>query len=132
MSNTIPTVEKLVGTYLKIRAKKAELEAACKTEVDALDQKLDTIKSVLLDHCKANEVDSVRTAEGTFFRTVRTRFWTNDWPAVGTFIVDNNVPELFEKRLNQGVVKQYMEENPEAVIPGLQIDSEYSLTVRKA
>ncbi len=132
MSTPTITVDKLVATYLKIRAKKAELEAAHKTQVDELEQKMDQIKAVLLEHCKVNEVDSVRTADGTFFRTIKTRYWTNDWPALNSFIVDNNVPEFFEKRLNQSVVKQYLEDNGDSAIPGLQVDSEYVITVRKA
>jgi hypothetical protein len=47
------------------------------------------------------------------------------------FILENEVPEFLEKRLSQGVVKQFLEENPEAVPPGLNTDVEYVITVRK-
>jgi len=48
------------------------------------------------------------------------------------FIRENNVPEFYEKRLNQGQVRAFLEENPEAAVPGLNVDSTYSLTVRRS
>jgi mannose/fructose/N-acetylgalactosamine-specific phosphotransferase system component IIC len=48
-----------------------------------------------------------------------------------TFIKEHDVPEFFEKRLNQSVVKQFLEENPDLVPQGLNVDSKYSITVRK-
>ena len=47
------------------------------------------------------------------------------------FIAEQEVPEFLEKRLNQGNVKQFLEENPESVPPGLNVDSEYIISVRK-
>jgi hypothetical protein len=47
------------------------------------------------------------------------------------FVLENEVPEFFDKRLNQTNVKQYLEENPEKVPKGLQVDSEYVISVRK-
>jgi hypothetical protein len=47
------------------------------------------------------------------------------------FILTNEVPEFYEKRLNQTVVKQFLEENPDTVPPGLNVDSEYAISVRK-
>ena len=48
------------------------------------------------------------------------------------FILEREAPEFMEKRLNQTVVKEYLAENPEAVPPGLNVDSEYVISVRKA
>jgi len=47
------------------------------------------------------------------------------------FINEHQVPELLEKRLNQTNLKQFLEENPESKPEGLNIDSEYSIAVRK-
>lgn len=127
---TIP-VEKLTKAYLKIRAKRAELSAAFKAEDDGLAKQQDKVKQALLDYCKEQNVESVRTAEGLFYRSVKTRYWTNDWESMHRFILNNEVPEFFEKRLNQSVVKQFLDENPDLVPPGLNVDSEYTIAVRK-
>ena len=39
--------------------------------------------------------------------------------------------EFLDKRLNQKNVREYLEENPDKVPMGLNVDSEYTLAVRK-
>jgi hypothetical protein len=125
------SVERLTGVYIKIRDARAELAAKFKGEDDALQAQLDQIKRALLDYCDVNGLESARTSAGTFYRTVKTRYWTSDWESVYKFVIDNNLPELFEKRLNQGVLKELLEEDPDFALPGLNSDSEYVITVRK-
>jgi hypothetical protein len=92
---------------------------------------VDTIKSALLEFCKDNNIDSVRTDAGVFYRSQKRRYWTSDWESMHKFILDNELPEFFEKRLNQGVVKEFLEENPEVLPPGLNVQSEYTISVRR-
>jgi len=131
MSDEKVSVEKLTRVYLKIRDKRSELAAQYKEEDDKLQEQLDRVKRALLDHCKEHEVDSVRTAAGLFYRTIKKRYWTSDWDSMHRFIMEHQVPEFFEKRLNQSAVKQFLEENPDALPPGLNVDSEYVISVRK-
>jgi hypothetical protein len=124
-------VDKLTRTYIKIRDARAKLAAEFKMQDELMVGQLDLVKEALLDYCKAHGVDSVRTSEGLVYRTQKTRYWTSDWSSMHKFILENNLPEFFEKRLNQGAVKEYLEENPESVPPGLNTDSEYVIAVRK-
>lgn len=125
-----PSLEQLTRVYRKIRDKRAELSAAFK-EADALlvtDQ--DTIKGVLLEYCKENGVSSGNTAGGQFIRSIKTKYWTSDWDSMNAFILENKLPEFYTKSLNQSNVKTFMEENPDVIPPGLNVDSEYVMTVR--
>ena len=124
-------LEKLTKVFLKIKARRNELSTEFKEQDDNLKTQQDTIKKALLDHCKKHNVESVRTSEGLFYRTVRTRYWTSDWTSMYSFVQEHEVPELLEKRLNQGNMKQFLEENPEVVPMGLNVDSEYLIAVRK-
>ena len=124
-------VEKLTKTYLKIKQKRSELSAEYKEQDEKLVAQLDKIKAALLGYCKEQGVESVRTSEGMFYRSAKTRYWTSDWESMYKFVLENEVPEFFDKRLNQTNVKQYLEENPEKVPKGLQVDSEYVISVRK-
>ena len=121
--DTIP-VEKLVRIYLKMNAKMSEIKAAFDAEEKALKEQMTKVKSALLTYCKEQNVESVRTTEGLFYRGVTTRYWTNDWESMGKFVVENNVPELLEKRLHQGNMKQFLESRPDLLPPGLNVDSE--------
>jgi hypothetical protein len=125
-------IEKLTRVYIKMRDAKATLATEFKEKEDALTAQMDQVKGALLDYCKEHEVESVRTASGLVYRSMKTRYWTSDWEAMHRFVVENNVPEFLEKRLNQTIVKAFLEENPEIVPPGINADSEYTITVRKA
>ena len=124
-------VEKLVKVYLKMKAKHDEARIAYEEEEKKLKAQMDKVKAALLMYCKEQNLESVRTEEGLFYRTVKTSYWTNDWESMGKFVVENNVPELLEKRLHQGNMKQFLEANPEVLPPGLNVDSEYTITVRR-
>jgi hypothetical protein len=129
--NVVHDLDRLVSTYIKIRDKKNELAAAFAEQEKAFNEKLDVVKQALLEHCKATGVESVKTASGTFWRTQKNRFWTSDWEAMNRFIVENEAVDLLEKRIHQGNMKQFLEENPDVLPPGLNADTEYTITVRR-
>lgn len=124
-------LDKLVKAYITLRTKRSELSAEFKAQDDALLAKQDKIKKALLDHCKDHDVESVKTSEGVFYRTVKRRYWTSDWPSMYEFVLEHQVPEFFDKRLNQSNVKQFLEENPDLIPPGLNAETEYAVAVRK-
>ena len=125
------TAEKLTKAYIKIRDERAKLSAEYKEKDSVLSRQLERAKQGLLDYCNDHSVESVRTSEGLFYRSVKQKFWTNDWEKMHAFIMEHNVPELLEKRLNQTNLKQFLEENPESQPDFLNVDSEYSMSVRK-
>ena len=125
------TPDKLVSTFQKVKAKRAELAAVFKETDDALKAQEAKLKAAMSDFCSDNGLESVRTENGTFYRSVKTRYWTSDWENMHKFILEHEVPELLDKRVNQGNIKQFLEENPDLVPMGLNVDSEYIVTVRK-
>lgn len=128
--NGIP-VDKLTKAYLRIRSKRAELANKFKEEENNLLDQMEKIKKALLDYCKSHNVESVKTSEGVFYRTTRAKYWTSDWEQMHKFILEHEVPELLDKRLNQSNMRQFLEENPDVVPKGLNVDSEYIISVRK-
>jgi alpha-galactosidase/6-phospho-beta-glucosidase family protein len=131
MSEVAGLAEKLTRVYIKIRDEKAKLSAEYKEKEANLNQQMDKVKAALLDYCKDNGLESVKTSEGLFYRSVRTRYWTSDWEQMHKFVLEHEVPEFMEKRLNQTNVKTFLEENPDIVPKGLNVDSEYTISVRK-
>jgi len=131
MSEEKLNAEKLTSVYLKIKDKRSELSAEFKEKDAELVEQLDKVKKALLDYCQEQGVDSVRTSAGLFYRSARTRYWTSDWASLHEFILDNEVPELLDKRVNQSNMKQFLEENPTLVPKGLNVDSEYVVSVRR-
>ena len=123
--------DKLAEVYIKIREAKAKLKREFDEKYARMEEQQNQIKRALLQYCKDEGLESFRTAHGTVARRVSTRYWTNDWPSMYKFVLEHEVPEFFEKRLNQTSVRQYLEENPEAVPPGLNADSQYTISVTK-
>jgi len=125
------SAKRLTKTYIKVRAARAELSAKFKEEDSALARQIEVLKNALLDYCDSHNVESVRTSEGLFFRSAKTKYWTSDWEHMYDFIKEHDVPEFLDKRLNQTNLKQFLEENPDLMPKGLNLSTEHVISVRK-
>lgn len=131
MSDDI-SVDKLVSVFIKIRDARDAEERAWEQRKADFNEQLELINQQLLEICKSTDADSIRTAHGTVIRTVKSRYWTNDWEQFHKFLLEHNAPDLLEKRIHQSNMKQFLEENPELLPAGLNVDSAYSITVRRS
>jgi hypothetical protein len=127
-----PSLEELVSIYTKIYTKRESEERIWKTREAELTEELELVKRELLNICKDNGVDSLKTKDGTLVRSVKTRYWTNNWDEFYKFMLSHTAPDLLEKRIHQTNMKQFLEENPELLPAGLNVDSEYKLMVRRS
>ena len=125
------TPDKLAKTYLRIRAERSMLAAKYKEEDGNLIRQLDIIKQAMLDHCEDHNVESVRTSEGLFFRSTKKKYWVSEWDAIHKLIVEENAPQLLDKRINQANMREFLEENPDLKPEGLEIEEEVTISVRK-
>ena len=127
---TLPA-DRLVAVYRKIRAVIDEKEAAHKEEINDLKEKLDVVGAKLLNICNSQNVDSLRTPQGTVTRRAVTRYWTSDWQSMYQFIKEQDAPYLLEQRIHNGNMRDFLETNPETLPIGLNADTKYAITVRK-
>lgn len=125
------TVDRLVKAYIKIRDKRAQLKAEFEATDTELKQQLEALESELLEMCKETGADSFKTAYGTATRTVQTNYWPTDWASMHKWILDRERPDLLQRRLSQSEMKKYLEEHPDDMPPGLNIDSKYTITIRR-
>lgn len=128
--DTVP-LDRLAKIYRKIRTNIATLTQEYDTQVEQLKAQQDEITNAMKDQMKAMGVTSVRTSEGTVVLSVSTRYNTQDWDSFKKFVVEHAVVDLLEKRIAQTNMRQFLEENPGLVPPGLNSNSEYSVSVRK-
>lgn len=120
-------LEKLMATDVKMRDQIAKLEQ----EIKDIKAKRETVQQALLEACRELNVTSLKTSVGTLTRTLKTRYWTDNWPKMYEFLIEHGVLELMEKRLAQGAVKEFLENNPDVLPPGLQSTQEYQVVIRK-
>lgn len=122
-------VDKLVRTYIKMRDKKAELEAEHKEKVGKVEEGMNKIKAALLEFCKEHGVEGSKVESGRFHRTVRTNYFASDWEALHKLVVEHNVPDLLQRRIHNGNMAEFLKNHPELQPNGLNAISEYSITV---
>ena len=123
---------KLTTIYIKIRDKRAENKREFE-EADAdLKEQMEVLETQMLDVCKEMNADSIRTPHGTIIRSVKSRYWTNDWDSMYTFIEEQGAFGLLEKRLHQTNMKDFLIENPDLLPAGLNVESSYSVVVRRS
>lgn len=125
--NETQTADKLVSAYINIR----NAIQAKEDEIKALKETQDQMAEALLELCKEQNLDSLRTPYGTASRSIRTRYWTSDWHSMHNFIKEHDALHLLEKRLHNTNMKEFLDDNPGVVPEGLQSDKTYVITVRK-
>lgn len=125
-------VDKLAGIYIKIRDARAKLKSDYEAKDTELQEQMDVIEEQLLEACKVIGADSIRTPAGTVIRSIKNRYWTNDWDSMYDFVRKNDAFGLLERRIHQSNMKQFIEENPDLLPTGLNTDSRYSIVVRRS
>jgi hypothetical protein len=123
---------KLVQVYIKIRDAKETKRRQMEEELAVLDQQLDAVEDELLEICKSTGQDGGKTTFGSFTRSVKTRYWTSDWDSMYKFIREHDAPEILERRIAQTNFAQLIKESPDLMPAGVNVESKYSITVRRA
>jgi hypothetical protein len=119
-------VDKLVAVERKITAAMEELQ----TKMDDIESQRKEVRSTILSIMNARGEDSVKTAHGTVSRTIKERIWTNDWAPLHNYILEHGAVDLLEKRIHQTNMRQWMDQHPDDYPPALNVDREYTITIR--
>ena len=121
------TADKLVAMYIKIRGAIKEKD----DEIKLFKEQQEFVAEKLLALCSEQNLDSMKTTEGTITRRVSSNYWTSDWEAMYKFIETNDAYHLLEKRIHNTNMKEFLTENPDECPQGLQSNKKYIISVRK-
>ena len=121
------TADKLVSIYIKIRNVIKEKE----DEIKRFKEQQDQVADKLLSLCNEQNVDGLKTPEGTVSRRVNSSYWTSDWEQMHKFIRDNEAFHLLEKRIHNANMREFLSDNPDLCPIGLQSNKKYIISVRK-
>ena len=125
-------LDKLAAVYIKIRDKRATAKKEFEEKDKGLEEQMQVIADEMLEACKRIGADSIKTPHGTIMRSVKSRYWTNDWDSMYTFIEEQGAFGLLEKRLHQTNMKDFLAENPDLYPVGLNVENSYSVVVRRS
>lgn len=129
---TRPDLDQLTAIYLKIRDTRAENKREFENVDKDLEEQQKMLAEQMLDSCKEIGADSIKTPHGTIIRSVKSKYWTGDWDSMYNFIKEHDAFGLLEKRLHQTNMKDFLNENPDVMPMGLNVESEYTIVVRRA
>jgi hypothetical protein len=124
-------LSKVVAACLKIRDARHALSKKFDADDEVLEIQQKRLEGVLLHHLNTTGTASVRTDNGTFFRQEEIKPSCQDWNAYYEWIADNNTFEGLEKRVTKSFIKTYMDENDNALPPGISVHKEFVVRVRK-
>ena len=127
-----PDLDQLTSIYLKIRDKRSELKREFENQDKDLEEQQKMLAEQMLDSCKELGADSIKTPHGTIIRSVKSKYWTGDWDSMYTFIKEHDAFGLLEKRLHQTNMKDFLNEHPDVMPMGLNVENEYTIVVRRA
>lgn len=125
------TAGDLAEQYLYYRDLKSQLKQKFEAKEAILDAELDAITNSLMALCNEQDASSIRTDSGTIIRSIKVRYEPKDWDSMHEFILEHSAPYLLQKRVNESAMKEFLENNPEELPKGLNIVSEYKISVRK-
>lgn len=125
-------MDQLAKTYVKIRDERTKLKSEFDEKDNQLKEQMTVLEQEMLNACNKIKADSIRTAHGTIIRSIKSRYWTNDWSSMYQFIKDNDAFALLEKRIHQTNMKEFLHENLDLFPAGLNVENEYTIIVRRS
>jgi hypothetical protein len=125
-------VEELVKTYLTIREAREKMQAEWEVADRELKNEMSVIEQSLMVVCNDSNARSIRTNAGTVIRKLNERYTVADGDLFRKFVMENNVPELFEQRIAQMRFKEFIaDKKDEGLPPGVNVMREFAIVVRK-
>lgn len=123
-------LDELVGNYIKLRDKKAQIKAEYDAKVDHIDALLGKIEAALLKKFEETGQESARTEAGTAFKSVKTSCTVADKDAFLAYVRAEEAWELADIRASKTGVAQYRSVHDETP-PGLNWREEITVNINR-
>lgn len=124
--------DELVKRFIQVRERRAQLKAAYQEEDARYIQLQNKIEAVLLARFNESGIESVRTAEGTAYTSVRTSVSVADGDAFFNFVKEHGAYEMIERRPAKTAIEQYKAANDNELPPGLNWSETRVINFRKS
>ena len=99
-----------VGQYIKLRDLKTELKDKHKAELAPIEEAMEQLEQVLLAALNAQNADSVKTASGTVYKSVKESASMADPAAFWSYVIASGNFDLIDKKANVTAVKAHIED----------------------
>ena len=131
MTDEVIPMDRLAKVYVKIRDRISDITKVYETEVETLKAQQAQVSSTMKDQLRSMGSLSAKTEYGTVSLITKTRYYAMDKDAFKRFVIENDAADLYEQRVAQKNMAEFLEKNPGNVPPGLNIVSEIEVAVRR-
>ena len=135
MNDTItvvsPKADSLVRDYIALRDKVADIKKAHSAQLAPYNDMMASIEVLLLDTLATNKAESMRTDNGTFYKSVQASVKVKEWAETLAFIQENEYWDLLEARVSKVAAEALVAETKTG-IPGVDISRMVRVNVRRS
>lgn len=124
------TSDVIVAAYMKLREQKEVLDNEYRLRESDLKARMDVMERVLGVRMTNDGSKAIGTAHGTVFSQIKRHCQCGDWSAFNEWVVKENRPDLFQRRLNNSALLEIAKDTGE-LPPGVQVVSMMEVVVRK-
>lgn len=133
MTETVEvTTEKVVETYIKVRDAIAAMEQRHKDEKRNLVEQLEVLEQELLSRVEQAGGNISVPNVGRVARRISRNYWTNDWESFYKVVKEHDAFHLLHQRISNKAMQEFLNEHPNLMPEGLNVDSRYTVTVTRA
>jgi len=124
--------EKIVSTYIKVRDAISAMEQRHKEEKRNLVEQLEVLEQELLSRVEQAGGNISVPNVGRVARRVSRNYWTSDWGSFYKVVKEHDAFHLLHQRISNKAMQEFLDEHPDLMPEGLNVDSRYTVTVTRA
>lgn len=128
--STTWTAAQMTSTYIHLRDRKKALEAKHKEELRPINEAMDQLEIMALQHLQGNQMTSMATEMGTVFLVTRRSYKVEDRETFRSWCEQQGRTDFLEARPAKSVIDEYIEAG-NALPPGLGTSAEITAQFRK-
>lgn len=120
----------MIQKYVAIRDAKKRAQDAFKLETERMNQALDKLEGMMLEHLEEEGAESLKTEFGTVFKKTRSSCTVKDREAFYNFAVGSNNLGIIDMKANVKNVRELLADGTE--VPGINFTQSVEVGVRRA
>jgi hypothetical protein len=125
------SVDTLSVEYIDLRKQREQLKKDFSSDDKVLEDRMTKIENLLVDALTSTGASSMTTSNATIIKRVVSNYNPSNWEAIYQMVDKHKAFGLFFKRLNNANMKQFLDEHPDEYPAGLNVDSRYTVTVKR-
>lgn len=127
---SVVRIDDVVERYIALRDRKAEIKSAYEKQVAEIDTAMKKCERFLLGQLNTTGTESQRTKAGTVYKEEQVSVSVADWDAYLTWVRDNGMFQMLEKRASKSAVQEYRNVHDD-LPPGVNYSTHVVVHVRR-